>query len=170
MVAKRAPENETADLVPLASLGLDEFEIGLVPLLRHFVISLQSPETHSWQYAFKIASERWGDTLGLPVAQGMFELVQALYHGDKDELLVQDPLDPAARLLARREEALILHMIHYMRREETAGARDALWALTKGRSMSNVICKALGFANRFPAAGRGGPVANAVRPVLRVVR
>lgn len=46
------------DAVPLASLGLDGFETGVLAVVRHFLNSFTRPETQGWRSAYAIAVER----------------------------------------------------------------------------------------------------------------
>ncbi|MEL6171272.1 MAG: hypothetical protein AAFR02_04570, partial [Pseudomonadota bacterium] len=68
------------------------------------------------------------------------------------------------------DERILLTMLHHMRRDQTARARDALGALTGSRMSPDLIRASLTFSNRYAAdvAFRSG-TAHAQTP-LRVVR
>ncbi|ATG44629.1 hypothetical protein PhaeoP18_02701 [Phaeobacter piscinae] len=160
----------------LADLGLDAFEVALLPQLRHFNTCLQTPQSQAWQLAYRSASERWGETFGLAVAHALFKVVRCLYDLRGDHYLGHDALTLETRAMVTADEAAFLHMIHHMRRDDTPAARDAVAALTGGWMDPHVIRAALSFADRFPAGKAQSaeiPQANAKvdqPPRLRVVR
>ncbi len=156
------------DRMPLAFCDLDAFEAGLLPVLRHFVLSLTRPESQSWQFAYKIAAERWGDSLGLPVAQSLFKLVQFILKARRVGFDAIDPLALEERDFVTRDEQALLQMLHHMRRDDTPRAREAVANVTGCTMDPDVIRAGLSFADRFPA----GSVAcrqRGQRPELRVV-
>jgi len=73
-----------------------------------------------------------------------------------------------ARAHMTGDEQSLLRMVHYMRRDQTAPARDALAVLTHGHMDPDVIRAGLGLAARF-AKGATGARAVAPRPILRAV-
>ncbi|WP_054462318.1 hypothetical protein [Phaeobacter sp. 11ANDIMAR09] len=159
---------EKRDMMPVTFCDLDEFETGLLPVLRHFMLSLTRPESQSWQFAYKIAAERWGETLGLPVAQSLFKLVQFTLKARRAGFDAIDPLALDERDFVTRDEQALLQMLHHMRRDDTPRAREAVANVTGCTMDPDVIRAGLSFADRFPA----GPVARSQRgqrPELRVV-
>lgn len=153
-------------LKPVADLPIDDFEAALLPLLRHFTWALSGDSPKGWQTAYGLAAERWGAPIGLSVAHEIGKLVTALEQTRGALPRVQDPLSMDARLLVTLDEKYFLLMVHHMRRDETADARDAVWALTEGRALAAFIRQALSFA-----AGHSlvAPVVSGRAPVLRVV-
>jgi hypothetical protein len=148
---------QAADRIALSFCDLDEFEEGLLPVLRHFMMSLAEPERQSWQFAYKIAAERWGETLGLPVANTLFKLIQFTSKARRVQFNAIDPLALEDRGFVTRDERAFLRMLHHMRRDETGRARDAVADVT-GCTM-----------DRFPA-GQSAPRYSSGRPQLQVVR
>jgi hypothetical protein len=154
--------------MPLAFCDLDEFEEGLLPVLRHFVLSLAQPESQSWQFAYRIAAERWGESLGLPVAQSLFKLVQFTLKARRTGFDAVDPLALEDRDFVTRDEQAFLQMLHHMRRDETPRAREAVANVTGCSMDPDVIRAGLSFADRFPA-GTARSKLHGQRPELRVV-
>ncbi|MEP4039159.1 hypothetical protein [Pseudophaeobacter sp.] len=159
---------EKADRMPLAFCDLDEFEEGLLPVLRHFLQSLAQPESQSWQFAFRVAAERWGESLGLPVAQSLFKLVQFTTKARRVGFDSIDPLSLEDREYVTRDEQAFLQMLHHMRRDETPRAREAVANVTGCTMDPDVIRAGLSFADRFPAGTARSKRASS-RPILRVV-
>ncbi|MGR3761626.1 hypothetical protein ACUXV3_16080 [Roseobacteraceae bacterium NS-SX3] len=153
--------------LPLAACGLDGFETALLPLLRHFMISLQQPGTQFWQHAFKIAAERWGSTFGLAAAQALFEVIRGVHGHRGAAFACHDPFRLETRQNLTADEAAFLQMIHSMRRDRTPAARVALAGVMAGRLDPDVIRAGLSFARRFPAGQGAQPPAAGGR--LRVV-
>ena len=159
---------DAADRISLSFCDLDEFEQGLLPVLRHFMMSLAEPERQAWQFAYKIAAERWGETLGLPVANALFKLVQFTTKARRTPFNAIDPLVIEDRRFVTRDERAFLRMLHHMRRDETARARDAVADVTGCTMDPDVIRAGLSFADRFPA-GQNAPRYSPERPHLQLV-
>lgn len=149
-------------------LGLDNFEQGLLEVARHFLLSHENAESQAWHHAFLTAVEMWGETVGLAAAHHMSKYVKALLRFRADGLAFQAPHDRDASHLATDDEALMLAVLHYMRREKIRHARDAVAALTFGQMDPDVIRCGLSLAKRFSA---GAAQAEGARrgPALRVV-
>ena len=145
-------------------LGFDVFETGVLAVARHLFLSFVVPEQLRWQTACGIAVERWGANVGLPVAYAVFKLVRALDDA-RDDFAFHDPACLEMRDRVTDDEALMMQMLHNMRRDETPDARDAVEALTHGQMDPDVIRYGLTLAMRF---GRGARVPTS-RPALRVV-
>lgn len=150
----------------LQRLGCDAFERGLLPVARHFLTAFQQPGVHTWQAAYTIAAERWGDAIGFAIAHAMGKLIGALLRSRSDGVGFHDPLDPDARTRLSRDESDLMIMLHHMRRDDTAKARDAVEALTRGRMDPDVIRTGLSLATRFSA---GAAITGGRRPTLSVV-
>lgn len=150
----------------LGALGLDEFERGLLPVLRHFLLSYEQPEGQAWQQAYLIAAERWGEALGLPAALAAMKLVRAVLESRDGVFCFVDPFDLENRDTASADEAALLRMIHHMRRDETSLAREAVADVTLGRMDPHVIRAGLSLANRF---SKGQSPSRAAPPRLWVV-
>ncbi|NVO56332.1 hypothetical protein HW561_11080 [Rhodobacteraceae bacterium B1Z28] len=147
----------------------DDFERGLLPVMRHFILSFAEPETLAWQQAYSIAIERWGQDQGLNLAHLVFKIVKATLHCRPEGLAFNDPLCVDYRLEVTCDERALLKMVHHMRRDETPAARDAVGQITGGYPDAHLIQAGLTLANRFPtgSAPRNQPPR---RPVLRVIK
>ncbi|MEO0945541.1 MAG: hypothetical protein AAFY06_11975 [Pseudomonadota bacterium] len=160
--------HQSPELQRVSCLGLDEFERGVLKVIRQFLVAHESPETQAWHHAFLISVERWGEAVGLAAAHGLSKFVKAVLRFRADGLVFQDPLSTQARDYATDDEALMMAVLHYMRRDQTSYARDAVAALTMGQMDPDVIRTGLCFASRFAAgSGRGDTRSRAAE--LRVV-
>ena len=158
----RAFPSDGSDL-KLNDLGFDPFEAGVLAVARYLFCAEVEPERRTWFVALSVATERWGPDIGLPVAFALAKLVRAL-HDVRANMAFHDPYVPDSRVRVTRDEAMMMRMLHHMRREETAVAREAEDALTHGCMDPYVIRAALALAGRF---GTGTQVRQ--RPALRVV-
>jgi hypothetical protein len=150
----------------LAAHGFDEFETGLLPVLRHFLMSYETPDSQAWQRAYMVAAERWGEAIGLPAAQALMKLLRAVMDCRDGQFAYIDPFDLELRGTVTPEEAALLRMLHHMRRDQTPGAREAVADVTGGQMDPHVIRAGLAFAHRFSA---GHAAARPEAPRLRVV-
>lgn len=139
---------------PLVAYGFDPFEEKLLAILRHLVTEALAPGQASWHRAFVIAGETWGEQQGLAVAHALWSVVRELIALRGAEFAFNDPLDIDMRGLVTVDESQLLAMLHHMRRDETAAARDAVEELTHGRMDPDLIRAALAFADRFPSGAR----------------
>lgn len=146
----------------IGELGLDDFEHGLLIVLRYIF----RPEGADCT-PYLIAVERWGEEVGLPVAYRLINLAAALNHC-KSDLKFKDPLCLDQRVSATRDEVLVLLMLHHMRRDQTSAARHCIEELTGGRMDPHLIRIGLSFAFRF-SCGAQGPRKLAQSPKLYVV-
>ena len=147
----------------LEHLGFDDCERGLLAVVRYFFRARSVPEQQTWQVAFSVAVERWGPDIGLPIAFAMSKLVRAI--GDvRTDFVSSDPFDTRARESVTFDEAVMMRMLHHLRRDQTPDARDAVEVLTRGLMDPHVIRAGLGVAARI---GCGAP--GRLRPELRVV-
>ena len=104
--------------VLLALCDLDSFEEGLLPVLRHFLQCLAQPERQSWQFAYKIAVERWGESQGLPIAHALFKLVQFTLKARRVGFDTIDPLELDDRAFVTRDEQAFLLIASLLARSE----------------------------------------------------
>lgn len=158
---------EVSSAEPLEVFGFDALEIGLLPVFRHFMMCFEDPSTQSWQNGYLIASEKWGETFGLALAQSLLKVIKYLRLQRKDGFCFHDPLCLQARTRVTRGEAAFLSMLHHMRRDQTPEARDAVEDLTLGGLDPDIIRSGLAFAHRFPAGKQVNPPAG--RSELRLV-
>lgn len=152
MKAHVAPIND--NLTPVSNLSFDEFELGLLAVARHLSKSYEVPEGQSWQHAYVIAVERWGEQIGLSVAYSLMKVMRAVCRCRPGGLAVQDPLCCEARIFATEDEIALIGMLHHMRRDQTPDARNAVQTLAFGRNDPSVIHAGLSFANRFSLGKR----------------
>ncbi|MFY0311504.1 hypothetical protein ACFMBG_16560 [Leisingera sp. D0M16] len=150
----------------LAAHQFDEFETGLLPVLRQFLLSYETPDSQAWQRAYMAAAERWGEAIGLPAAQALMKLLRAVLDSRNGQFSFIDPFDLELRGTVTPDEAALLRMLHHMRRDQTPGARDAVADATGGQMDPHVIRAGLAFAHRFSA---GQAAARPAAPRLRVV-
>lgn len=141
----------SADAVPVETLGLDDFETGLLAVLRHFLTAYARPESQAWQSAFQIAAERWGQARGPQIAMSLLPVLQALRGARRGDFAFANPLCLICRDHATGTEAAFMGMIQAMRRDRTAQARAAVLILAEGIMDPGLIQAALAFAARFPA-------------------
>lgn len=141
----------TSDMIPVSALALDEFETGLLAIMRHFMTAFSRPETQAWQTAFAIATERWGIARGPQVAQGLLAVISSMRHARSSDFRYSNPLCAGCREHATDEEAAFCMMIQSMRRDRADQARGPVLALTEGIMDPVLIQSALAFAARFPA-------------------
>ncbi|MEM6385489.1 MAG: hypothetical protein AAF718_04545 [Pseudomonadota bacterium] len=159
----------TDELHPIDGLGLDEFERGILKVLRQFLVAHQAPETQAWHRGFLIAVERWGEPLGLAAAHASSKFLKALLRGRGDLLTFNDPLSTLARDFATDHEALMMIALHALRRDQTSTARDAISELTNGRLDPEAVHAGLAFASRF-SAGCDSQERPPGTPALRLVK
>lgn len=150
----------------LAAHGFDGFETGLLPVLRQFLLSYETPDSQAWQRAYMVAAERWGEAIGLPAAQALMKLLRAVLDSRDGQFSFTDPFDLEFRGTVTPDEAALLRMLHHMRRDQTSGAREAVADVTGGQRDPHVIRAGLAFAHRFSA---GQAAARPETPRLRVV-
>ncbi|GAB1363208.1 hypothetical protein MASR1M32_24440 [Rhodobacter sp.] len=147
----RHDHTPSVDSTPLALLGLDTFETGLLAVMRHFLTAFTRPETQGWQTAFGLASERWGEATGPQIAAGGLGLLQTLRRTRRREFMYANPLCPGCRMQVTGDEAHLMRMIRAMRRDRTDLARAEVLALTGGTMDPALIRAGLAFAARHPA-------------------
>lgn len=140
----------SADAVPVGTLGLDEFETGLLAVMRHFLTTFAQPETQGWQAAFMIAGQRWGEARGPQIAMGLLSVLQSLRGARRGDFGFANPLCPECRAHATGTEAAFLRMLQAMRRDRADLAREAVLVVSEGTMAPGLIQAALAFAARHP--------------------
>lgn len=132
----------------------DDFEQGLLIVARHHLDALRSPETQAWHRAYSIASERWGDRIGLPASHLLARFLKYVISSRNGAFEHIDPFCENCRDLVTEDEIALLNVLHHMRRDITPASREAVEDLTRGRLDPDVIRTGLTFANRFPVGNR----------------
>lgn len=153
---------------PLELFGFDALEIGILPVLRQFMMSFEDPDAQSWQNAYLIAVEKWGETFGLALAHSLLKVIKYVRVQRRNGFCFHDPLCLKARRTVTSDEAALIAMLHHMRRDQTSEARIAVEELTQGLLDPDVIRSGLSFAHRFPAGKE--PSLSPGRPELRIVQ
>jgi hypothetical protein len=156
------------ELALIETLGFDEFELGLLAVLRHFSKSYEMPENQTWQHAYLIAAERWGERIGLSTAYALMKVLQAVCRCRPNGLNVQDPLCAFAKKHVTEDEIAFIGMLHHMRRDETPQARNFVQTLAYGRNDPAIIHAGLSFASRF-SLGKRRPANSSAKHMLYVV-
>ena len=132
---------KTADLA-------DPVDKALLPVLRHSVRAFTCPEAQSWKLAYSTAAERWGEARGLALAHATVQLIASIM-GKGVTPEVNDPLHVEWRDSVTDHEHQILLMLGFMRRQDTANARDAVLQLCNGHVHAQVVRSALALAARL---------------------
>ena len=158
---------EVSNAEPLEIFGFDALEVGILPVLRQFMMSYEDPEAQSWQNAYGIAAEKWGETFGLALAQALLKGIKYVRVQRQNGFCFHDPLCIEARRMVTSDEASLIAMLHHMRRDQTSEARIAVEELTLGLLDPDIIRSGLSFAHRFPA-GKDPKLALG-RPELTIV-
>jgi len=156
------------DDLPVAALGLDGFETGVLAILRHLCASFVEPGGHGWRRALAISAERWQPGEGCLILSELLPVLDALAGVRRETFRTMDPLSLTCRALATPDEAALMRLLAAMRRDLTAAARVEVGRLAGGRMEPELIVAALTFASRhrddlIPMARRN---ANPARVVL----
>lgn len=162
------PTKTMERLIAIHTLPFDDFELGLLAVFRHFTKTYESPENQSWELAYSVAAERWGERIGLSTAYALMKVIQAVNRCRPAGLEVQDPLSISAKNLATEDEIALIGMLHHMRRDETPQAREFVQILAFGRNDPAIIHAGLSFANRF-SMGKRKPRNSSAKHMLYVV-
>lgn len=133
----------------LSDLCIDEFERNVLKVLRHFFSDSTEHGQKAWLRFYSLAVEIWDERIGLPVAHQLAKLSFALEASRKDQLSFTDPFSLETRLYVTEDERDLIQMLHYMRRDQTGPARDAVSRITGGRMDPDLIRAALSFSRRF---------------------
>ncbi|MEM9576932.1 MAG: hypothetical protein AAF999_07945 [Pseudomonadota bacterium] len=158
------------NLLRVNQLPCDAFERALLPVLRHHLNDYADPRLASGHRAFVVAVERWGEPIGLSVAFHLQKLVRAILQCRPEGLEFHDPLCLDSKEAVTDDERLLIDMLHHMRRDQTARARDRVYQITDGRMDPDVIRTGLQFAQRFACGVSGEMRPRAAKPILKVVR
>ncbi|MEL6467685.1 MAG: hypothetical protein AAFO78_02920 [Pseudomonadota bacterium] len=154
----------------LDALPFDDFEKSLLPLVRHFVGTLETGDAIECCHIYDRAIQTWGDPVGLSIAHILQKLILALKRSRNCPLQCFYPAHCDDPKFISENERSLLTMLHHMRRDQTKGARDALDKLAFGKRDPKVIQTALTFSNRYAAGAplQAGSTRNQCR--LRVIR
>jgi hypothetical protein len=119
--------------------SLDVVSQRLLPILRHFLASMQGDSKDGWQVAFATAEEIWGEGHGLAIAHRTATFLSALLEARQLSLDVADPHCVTARLRLTEDEFAILTLLAHARADEPSAARDLIGHLTGGKIDARVI-------------------------------
>lgn len=162
------PIQQGTSAQPLTSLGLDPFEEGLLFVARHLMAGLQDGCPNAPLRAQKVATERWGEAIGLSAAHYLSNLLTSLIDCRDDDPDFRDPFALELRATVTDDEALLLTALHHMRRDQTPKARETVMLLSGGFMDPHLIRAGLSFAARFPA-GTATPRKRTPAPRLQLV-
>lgn len=140
------PATAQDDLMPLHTIGCDPFEEALLPILRDLVQTCRAPDGRTWNTAYGVAAATWGPWTGLPLADGLARIAEALTRAKGARLHVL--CETEAPEAVTRDERLLLLLLHQLRRSHTAAGYDFLMDLTDGKVDSVLMEHALDFAAR----------------------
>ena len=98
----------------ISQLGMDEFERGVLAVLRRFLTTHSDPGTQCWDQAYLIAVEKWGESVGLEAAHALSQYANAVLRFRAGTFEFHDPLDPDMRDFVTEDEALLIAVLHYM--------------------------------------------------------
>lgn len=132
----------------------DEFEKGMLTVARHFLSTRDTPALQAWRYAYDIAVEQWGESLGFPASYRMQKVVAAVLSVREGDFVYLDPMTPESRYLITKDETHLLAMLHNMRRENTPAARDAVEELCGGFCDPHLVRAGLALAHRFSVGAK----------------
>lgn len=132
---------------PVASLGLDVFETGVLALFRHLCLGCGSPDLPSQRRALAIAVQRWGMEEGCAVMLALLPVLEAVGRIDRRGFRTMDPLCLSCRQRVTRDERALLALISAMRRGDTAAARASAAQLGEGRRDPDLLVAALRLAS-----------------------
>jgi hypothetical protein len=136
------------DDLPVAALGLDDFETGVLSILRHLCASFVEPGGHAWRRALAVAAERWQPGEGCLILRDLLPVLDVLAGARRETFRTMDPLSLTCRALATPDEAALMRLLAAMRRDLTAAARIEVGRLAGGRMEPDLIVAALTFASR----------------------
>lgn len=132
------------------SAGLDAFELGLLAVARHFIVSFAAPETQSWTVAFKIASERWGISEGARAAATVLVVIEEMRLARKSVFRFSDPNCPNCRQSLTPNERHLMLILHAIRRGRVGDAQTEAMLLCEGEDAKGLLRAAWGLAGLFP--------------------
>jgi len=138
--------------IPVTSAGLDEFELGLLSVARHFIISFAAPDTQSWTIALNIASERWGISEGARAAVSLLAVIEAMRRARRSMFHFSDPNCPTCRETLTPNERHLMLMIHAIRQGQIGQAQTEAMLLCEGEDTTDLMRAAWGLAGLFPGA------------------
>lgn len=145
------PHTKHKSDMPVAGSGLDEFEVGLLAVARHFIISFAAPDTQSWAVALAIASERWGISQGARAAVSMLTVIDAMRRARRSMFHFSDPHCPTCRDFMTPNERHLMQMIHTIRAGRVGDAQTEAMLLCEGAETTAVLQAAWGLAGLFPS-------------------
>lgn len=156
-----------APLIALSDLDLDSFETNLLPIARDLLSALQDPPTQDWQTAYRTAAEIWGPAIGLSVAHELMEVLSAVLSAREVPLCLAGKDDDQALNTLTSDEAMVLLMIRYLRRDNPQQARNMVENLTHGIRDAQVMKAGSRFGQRFAASRSRDPFpSSTVRPEM----
>lgn len=145
-----AAHRDLASTYDLAEVGLDDFETGLLKVLRHFCVSFAEPQSQGWIAGYGTATDLWGISAGPKAAQAVFLVLDAM---QRRRVSVFQYNNPACVVCSKRmtgNERHMMQMLHNMRVGKIAKARIDAMLLVEGGDTNTVLVAAYNLANLFP--------------------
>lgn len=159
---------KTGELTKLSDLSFDEFECHALDVLRFFWEGFYLPESQSWRHGYSLAIDYWGETMGLAAAHRLQKLAEAIHRCCGSQFSYVKPFGEDLCDCVTHDEEAAIEMLHFMRREETTLARNAVDDLTRSHMDPDIIRTALAFAERFSCGPKRG-YGDQDRPKLRLI-
>lgn len=150
------PHSRRLGDTPVSNLGLDDFEVVLLSVVRHFITSFAAPDTQSWTEALRIASDTFGVSEGAKAAVTLLGVVEAMRRSRRSTFQFSDPNCPTCCSVVTPNERHLMRMVHALRRGRVSEAQTDAMLLCEGAQTEAVLRAAFIFAGLFPADKSGG--------------
>ena len=128
---------------------LDPVNRALLPIIRHFLISLQTSGAINWRIAFETSAQTWGEGRGSVIAFNLQNFLCEIIKNRSLPLKHCDPQDLKQRLRLEYDECEILGILTAMRTDNTKKARDGILRLMDNTVPSRVVETGLKLANHL---------------------
>lgn len=147
--------------------SLDPVSKRLLPILRHFLATLQGDSRDGWVVAYGSAVDIWGEGRGLAIAHRCTSFLSALLLSRPVPLDAIDPMCVARWQTVTEDEHAVLALLAAARDDNTAQARTLISDLTGGRVDARVVRSLVAFVALL--GGPGDKHLRATKPRLRAV-
>ena len=151
---------------PVSKAGLDQVEIGLLAVFRHFIASFAAPDQQAWTTALRLACDLWGPKDGAPVAVALLEVTDAMRRARRSMFHFSNPNCPCCRGALTANERHVITLIHAIRRGRLTDARTQAMLLCEGHDTTEVLHTATVLAALLPVPQTAAGVGFGVIPVV----
>jgi len=118
---------------------LDEFELGVLKIARHFFQAFARPESHAWLDAFHEAERTFPAPFGATIAHAVVIAINAFRISRRRFFQFDKPNSPfGGRTLTDCERYFIL-VLHHIRRRDWISARAQALYLCEGNDTSGIL-------------------------------